>query len=83
MTAARFIRVPCIGSYILDTTRMNIKNVSTSSLPLHSSTEPTSATVPMPKRRIHEADTTNTAVPSSALKLSFSRAVILPFKPSR
>ena len=80
MIAARFISVPCIGSYILDTTSMNIKNIIISICPLTRSEAPTSATVPIPNLKMQEALITNTDVPNSALKLSFSRLSIFSLR---
>ena len=79
--AARFCKDTCIGSYILDTTIRNIKNVMTSSFPLANNAPPTKATVAIPSLRIICALPTNTAVPSSVATACFSTALIFSSSP--
>ena len=83
MTAARFWSAPCRGSYKRDTTRRNIKNVSTERLPCMSRTAPTSATVAIPSFSTNDAETTKAARPNSLRMERCSTARIFfsrPFK---
>ena len=82
MTAARFCKAPCMGSYIRDAAIRNRNRVSTSMLP-SSSTEPVSATDAMPSLSTMPAEDTNSAVSSSATIDCFSTARILSERPDR
>ena len=62
MTAARFCKAPCMGSYIRDAAIRNRNRVSTSMLPCTSSTEPVSATDAIPSLSTMPAEDTNSAV---------------------
>ena len=83
ITAARFCKAPCRGSYSRETTSRNRKKVSTSRPPCTSSREPVRATVAMPSLRIREADTTKAARPNSLMMLRRSTARIFSSSPAR
>ena len=83
MTAARFCKAPCMGSYIRDAAIRNRNRVNTSMLPCTSNTEPVSATDAMPSLSTMPAEDTNSAVSSSAAMDCFSTARILPERPDR
>ena len=83
MTAARFCKAPCMGSYIRDAAIRNRNRVSTSMPPCTSSTEPVSATDAMPSLSTMPAEDTNSAVSSSATIDCFSTARILSERPDR
>ena len=83
MTAARFCKAPCMGSYIRDAAIRNRNRVSTSMPPCTSSTEPVSATDAIPSLSTMPAEDTNSAVSSSATIDCFSTARILSERPDR
>ena len=83
MTAARFCKAPCSGSYSRETTSKNRKKAGTSSDPRSSRREPASATVAMPSRRISDALTTKAASENSLRMERRSTARILPASPRR
>ena len=83
MTAARFCRALCSGSYRRETTSRYRKKVRRSSLPCARSAEPTSATVAMPSLRISDAVTTKAARPNSLTMERCSTARIFFSRPAR